>query len=248
MARLPNNASGIGISIPYGTELYEVSGVEFCEWEDKLDLSAKYPDEALAADWITYRYLNSLGYTVSEPNRKELAPLTLKGAKKKQQIESRKQQIISRDTRKNRSKKRKFVKDDRVNQKDDLAWLDESWEAFKKLGWAITVFIFTIWLCVWFMFAVIAYESKANYKTPSVGTKYIKPKIETVQDGEHDQDVDKRIHKIDNRSLEGNRRRALLEETRRVSSEKAIRKTLKATMDGVEKIMKQLDRDYPANY
>lgn len=77
MARYPtHNKEGIGnVLIPYGTQLFDVDTLEFTQWEDKLNFAENYPDEALASDWITFRFLNSLGFDVDAPTTPEQKPL-----------------------------------------------------------------------------------------------------------------------------------------------------------------------------
>lgn len=52
-------------NVPYGKEMYEVEGLEFCEWEDMMDTTGGDP---VAIQWVTYDFLIGLGYFVSEPS------------------------------------------------------------------------------------------------------------------------------------------------------------------------------------
>lgn len=60
-------------SIVYQNELYDVDGIEYCEWEDSLDKVVGTTEEEQKAsyDWITYRFLISKGIFVSEPTSAE---------------------------------------------------------------------------------------------------------------------------------------------------------------------------------
>ena len=50
-------------TIFYGTESYEVTGVEYCEWEDKIGGLT----DINAMAWVTYDFLMDKGYLVAEP-------------------------------------------------------------------------------------------------------------------------------------------------------------------------------------
>lgn len=55
---------GFSTTIPYGTDLHEVTGIEYCAWEDALD---KAGDDTNAMEWATFDTLISFGYFVSQP-------------------------------------------------------------------------------------------------------------------------------------------------------------------------------------
>lgn len=56
---------GFSTTIPYGSDLFEVTGVEFCEWEDALEKCPEGDTNAMA--WATYDVLMNNGYLVSQP-------------------------------------------------------------------------------------------------------------------------------------------------------------------------------------
>jgi len=55
---------GFSTAIPYGTDIFEVTGTEFCEWEDALE---KADGDSDAMEWATYDFLINNGYLVSAP-------------------------------------------------------------------------------------------------------------------------------------------------------------------------------------
>jgi len=55
---------GFSTAIPYGTDIFEVTGTEFCEWEDALEKANSEPN---AMEWATYDVLINNGYFVSQP-------------------------------------------------------------------------------------------------------------------------------------------------------------------------------------
>lgn len=63
---------GFSTAIPYGTDIFEVTGVEYCEWEDALE---KCDGNSLAMEWATYDVLINNGYFVSEPKEPRPAPV-----------------------------------------------------------------------------------------------------------------------------------------------------------------------------
>ena len=74
---------GFSTAIPYGTDIFEVTGVEYCEWEDALE---KCNGDSLAMEWATYDVLINNGYLVSQPTEERPAPEapeTTKRGKKK---------------------------------------------------------------------------------------------------------------------------------------------------------------------
>jgi hypothetical protein len=48
----------------YGDKEYDVTGVEYCEWEDKVKLN---PDDPVHAEWCAYDVLIGAGYFISPP-------------------------------------------------------------------------------------------------------------------------------------------------------------------------------------
>lgn len=56
---------GFSSAIPYGTDMFEVTGVELCEWEDALENAG---DDSIAREWVTYDFLINNGYFVSAPS------------------------------------------------------------------------------------------------------------------------------------------------------------------------------------
>lgn len=61
MAKLPY---GMATAVPYDKELYEVTGVEYCAWEDALEACG---DDEDAKQWATFDLLMGLGHFVSQP-------------------------------------------------------------------------------------------------------------------------------------------------------------------------------------
>jgi hypothetical protein len=55
---------GFTTAIPYGNDMVEVTGAEYCEWEDALE---KVGDDTNGLNWATYDFLLDKGYLVSEP-------------------------------------------------------------------------------------------------------------------------------------------------------------------------------------
>ena len=55
---------GFSTAIPYGTDIFEVTGTEYCEWEDALE---KAGSDSNAMEWATYDFLIGNGYFVSQP-------------------------------------------------------------------------------------------------------------------------------------------------------------------------------------
>lgn len=55
---------GFSTAIPYGTDLFEFTGVEYCEWEDALE---RAEDSDAGREWATYDFLFEKGYFVQEP-------------------------------------------------------------------------------------------------------------------------------------------------------------------------------------
>lgn len=62
---------GFSTAIPYGTDIFEVTGTEFCEWEDALE---KCNGDSLATEWATYDVLINNGYLVSQPTEARPVP------------------------------------------------------------------------------------------------------------------------------------------------------------------------------
>ena len=56
---------GFSTAIPYGTDIFEVTGTEYCEWEDALERANGDSD---AMEWNTYDFLINNGYLVSAPS------------------------------------------------------------------------------------------------------------------------------------------------------------------------------------
>jgi len=56
---------GFTTTIPYGKDLFEVTGMEYCQWEDALESVDE--TDTNAADWATYDVLMNNGYLVSQP-------------------------------------------------------------------------------------------------------------------------------------------------------------------------------------
>lgn len=56
---------GFSTAIPYGTDIFEVTGTEYCEWEDALE---KAGSDSNAMEWATYDFLINNGYFVSTPS------------------------------------------------------------------------------------------------------------------------------------------------------------------------------------
>lgn len=59
---------GFSTTIPYGSDLFEVTGVEYCQWEDALEGIDEGDNNAI--EWATYDVLMNNGYLVSEPDGK----------------------------------------------------------------------------------------------------------------------------------------------------------------------------------
>lgn len=55
---------GFSATVPYGNENYEMTGTEFCEWEDALEAVG---DDFNAKEWATFDFLISKGYIVTAP-------------------------------------------------------------------------------------------------------------------------------------------------------------------------------------
>lgn len=51
--------------VPYGKDMFDVDGLEFCQWEDMMDTTGGDP---VAIQWGTYDFLIGLGYFISEPS------------------------------------------------------------------------------------------------------------------------------------------------------------------------------------
>lgn len=56
---------GFSTAIPYGTDIFEVDGIEYCQWEDALERAGNDP---IAMEWATYDVLIDNGYLVSAPS------------------------------------------------------------------------------------------------------------------------------------------------------------------------------------
>lgn len=55
---------GFSAAIPYGSDIFEVTGTEYCEWEEALE---KAGDDPNAMEWATYDFLIRNGYFVNAP-------------------------------------------------------------------------------------------------------------------------------------------------------------------------------------
>jgi hypothetical protein len=55
---------GFSTTIPYGVENFEMTGTEYCEWEDALEAAG---DDFDAKEWATFDFLISKGYLVTAP-------------------------------------------------------------------------------------------------------------------------------------------------------------------------------------
>lgn len=67
---------GFSTTIPYGTEMFEVTGVEYCEWEDGLE--SVDDTDINGIEWVTYDFLINNGYFVSKPKNER--PITAEQA------------------------------------------------------------------------------------------------------------------------------------------------------------------------
>lgn len=54
---------GMSATIPYGIDSFEVTGIEYCAWEDSLEKC----NDGAGKEWATYDFLISLGHFVSKP-------------------------------------------------------------------------------------------------------------------------------------------------------------------------------------
>lgn len=74
---------GFSTTIPYGSEMYEVTGEEYCEWEDALE---KVGGSGPASEWATFDVLINNGYFVEKPKSERPAvgnPEVLAGTSRK---------------------------------------------------------------------------------------------------------------------------------------------------------------------
>lgn len=71
---------GFSTTVPYGTDLFEVTGTEYCEWEDALE---KTDGDSNAMEWATYDFLINNGYLVSAPTSERPKPKGKQGVQSK---------------------------------------------------------------------------------------------------------------------------------------------------------------------
>jgi hypothetical protein len=93
--------TGMTSTIPYGTEFYELTGLEYCELEDLLDAIPE--NDINAYEQVVYRFLQSKGYDVSPPaktarvNTETDAPVHGKLARARVPLTDRREQRILKD-------------------------------------------------------------------------------------------------------------------------------------------------------